>query len=183
VVTQSLAPTLTQKKHLASYRFDPIKLEIGVGMGKGMLEWIESSMRAEHRRASGTLVGFDAQLTAVQQRNFANALITEVTLPKLDASSKESAYLTVIVAPESVEQVKLSGRRGSLSPRQKVFVSSNFKLEIDGLDPARVSKIDAFGIKQKIAVDNIGLMREPQAQPIASELADLTVTLSASSAD
>jgi hypothetical protein len=140
-------------------------------------------MRGEHRTAGGSIVGLDTQLTAVQERDFSNALITEVTFPTLDGSSKDPAYLTVVLAPERVEQVKPTGARIQIGPRQKVLQSSNFRLEIDGLDTARVSKIDAFTVKQKIAVASIGIVREPQAESVALELSDLTVTFSASSAD
>ena len=59
------------------------------------------------------------------------------------------------------------------SPAQKQFLPSNFRLEIDGLDCTKVSKIDSFTVKQPIQTDDIGDKRDYKKEPGKLEFPNL----------
>ncbi|HEY8724259.1 MAG TPA: hypothetical protein VIL92_10435 [Gaiellaceae bacterium] len=92
-----------------------------------------------------------AHNNAVKELDFYNALITETTIPALDGASKDPAYLTLKLTPQSTQPTKPSGTLPSTQgSKQKAWLASNFKLELGKLDTTRVSKIDSFTIKQTL---------------------------------
>jgi hypothetical protein len=62
-------------------------------------------------------------------------------------------------------------------------VPSNFRLTIDGLDCTKVSKIDAFTIKQTTVTDDIGDARDYLKEPGKIEFPNLKITLPEASSE
>jgi hypothetical protein len=88
--------------------------------------------------------------------NFYNAILTDVTFPACDASSKDAAYMSLKLQPEKLRKVidpnvKTGGAMSET--RQKQWLPSNFRFTIPGVDCKYVSKIDAI----KSGGSNIGL--------------------------
>ena len=114
-------------------------------------------------------------------REFFGALLSRVTIPALDGSSEEPAFLTVKFDPQSISYYS-GGGSVSIPPdhaaAQKKWLSSNFRLEIGDLPTSRVSKIDSFSWEQKVVEDEIGAFREPTLRPAAVEVPNLKVTIS-----
>jgi hypothetical protein len=70
--------------------------------------------------------------------------------------------MTIKITPESIEDRPASGKIVTLdASKQKTWLQSNFRLELKSAATARVSKIDAFTIKQTVVTDVIGEDREP----------------------
>jgi hypothetical protein len=67
---------------------------------------------------------------------------------------------------------------GGGGSQQKIWVASNFRLEIDGLDCTRVNKIDAFTIKQGVLADSVGDVRDLKLKPSVPTFPNLKITLS-----
>ena len=78
--------------------------------------------------------GLDYKLEAQSERQFSNALITETTIPAMDGSAKETAYLTIKFQPEVVQYKKAAGKvSGEIGKsEQKSWLPSNFRLDIAG---------------------------------------------------
>jgi hypothetical protein len=91
-------------------------------------------------------------------------------MPKLDASSKDSALMTIKFAPETTQRQKPTGETlkacGS-GTAQKKWLAANFRFSIDGLDCKKVNKVEGFTLQQIAA---------PGAHP-RLEVPDLAVTL------
>ena len=51
-------------------------------------------------RRSGSIVAYDHDLKPMYEYTFKEALILETTIPTLDASSKEMAYMTIKFQPD-----------------------------------------------------------------------------------
>jgi len=66
--------------------------------------------------------------------------------------------------------------------KPKQWLPSNFKLEIAGLDCSKVSKVDAFTIKQKITENTVGETRDAIKVPGKIEYPNLHITLAEVSA-
>src|SRR5262245_26251066 len=59
VVTNNLGPTNRQKKHVAKMSWDAMTFDVGVGMGKALMDWINSSFDMNHLRKNGAFIMFD----------------------------------------------------------------------------------------------------------------------------
>jgi phage tail-like protein len=182
-VVSEVGPAYFAKKHLGPLSYAPFVLQAGLAMSNNLYEWINASWTGKYVRKNGAVVATDQKLVAVSQREFFNALITETTIPALDGSSKDPAYLTLKVAPEYTRSSKASGKAAGLpKTTQKVWLPSNFRVTIDGLDCTKVRAVESFSVTQKVATDDIGDARDYQREPGKVEFPNLTITLAEVSA-
>jgi len=173
-------PSNPQKKHIATITHEDITLEVGMDMGRGLHEWIQESIYTGHVTKSGEIISADFDGKAQRVMEFYDAHITEVTLPVLDDSSKDPAYLMVKIEPERLRHEKeLVSHEFSLGERDSEisnkWLTSNFRFKMGDLPTSRVSKINAFTIKQTVVEDDIGTAQEPTKQPGKLEIPNLTV--------
>ena len=137
------------KKQLANPGVRDIRLETGAGMDKSFYSWIALALQGQPARRNGAILTADFNGNVISRLEFQHALITEVGFPALDAGSKEPAHLSIVLTPDHTSlNRKASGKVGVKSPAsQKKWLSSNFRLLVDGLNTTKVSKIDALTIK------------------------------------
>ncbi|HEX2692060.1 MAG TPA: phage tail protein [Kofleriaceae bacterium] len=180
IVANDLGPDNVQKKHVANMKWTPGKATVGIGMGKGMYEWIKASFDKGYLTKNGSFTSADFNYKAQSQLTFMNALITGVTVPKLDGSSKDAAYFDVEFEAEQVRWAKGGGEdiKGKIGAKQKAWLCSNFKIEIGSLPCARVASVDSFTWKCAVAADQIGIFREPTKHPAKVTVPDLKLAIS-----
>ncbi len=185
VVNEKVGADGVVRKHIAGVKYEDISMQIGFSMSKAVYDWIAASWSMESLRKDGEIVAADYNSRPLATRKFYGALITETTIPACDGSSKEPAYLTIRfspaytqVAPPNATLALPTVARG----RQKQWLPSNFRLQIDGLDTSRVAKIDAFTLKQKVVENPIGEQRDYEREPGTVEVPNLVVTIAQSSA-
>jgi hypothetical protein len=186
VINDPVGPEPFVKKHIGQPRYDDIELKVGLGMTDALYDWIATSWEQKYMRKDGAVAICDLEGKERSRRKFVGALISEVTVPKLDAAAKEPAYLTVKLSPEIVRDKKGSGAKAAVpvgQGEQKLFMPSNFRLTIDGLDCTRVSKIDALTVRQTAVTDDVGEMRDSAKEPGKIEFPNLEITLAATSAE
>ena len=171
------------KKHLGPLNYEPITIQCGTGMGADFYDWIESFVTCElkTRSRSGALLAADFAGKEIWRREFADALITEFGLPTLDQGSKEAAHMTLKFAPASTSRQEGGGKviGGCGTKVGSKWLSSNFKLAIEGLDCTKVSKVEALVVKQQM-VDEVGEVRFKL--PGKMEFPNLVVSLAESAA-
>jgi phage tail-like protein len=139
---------LYAKKHIGNVKYADITVQMGMGLPPAFYQWIADSWSFGAQRKNGAVLGADFNNNVVKELDFTNALITETTIPALDAASKDAAYLTLKLTPESTRPTKPSGTLSSVGGKQKQWLASNFRLELGKLDATKVSKIDSFTVKQ-----------------------------------
>ena len=161
------------KKHISNVKYEGISISCGTGMSKGFYQWIKDSMDGKAVRISGGVRGSIHQKFRL---NFTNALITEIGFPALDAASKDAAKMTIKFSPESSRRAEDTGAPPQM-PFTWPWLASRFILEIDGLDCSRVSKIDAFVVKQTLAETSVGTLRDYQKEPAKIEFPNISITL------
>jgi hypothetical protein len=185
VVTEKIGPDRIAKKHLAGVRYEPIEMEVGLDLNQAMYQWMTETLQLNSRRKNGTIASLDANLNIAGELTFHEALITEITIPACDASSKEPGHFTVKFQPEMTRSNRKGGGKAKAVPAKKAknWLTSNFRLKIDGLDCSRVIKIEAFTIKQKIESGEIGVTREYQKEQSSIEFPNLTLYLPYSHAE
>ena len=137
------------KKHIASPGVRDIRLEVGADMDKSFYNWIALAMQGEPARLNGAILAADFNGNVVRRLEFQRAQITEVTFPALDGTSKDTARMSIVLSPEETALNRKASGKLSLtnSKTQKRWLSSSFRLSIDGVDSQRVTKIDALTIK------------------------------------
>jgi len=169
---------LIAKKRLGSISYSPLVVQVSPPTSPTLVDWINASWTGKAQRKDGSVITADYTLTAISQRDFFRALVTETTIPALDGASKDPAYLTVTLAPESTRDSKPSGKVTVESVKQKPGLSSNFRVTIGGLDCTRVMRVDALTVKQAIARNDVGGVRRVGVEPGQLEVPNLKITLS-----
>jgi len=160
-------------------KFEEFKVQCGMAMCRPFYNWIQDFFRGRGARRSGMLYAADFQYNIRAQRQFTNALITEVTMPKLDAGDKGPANLSVSIAPDEMTFLKGDGKKLTLPKRtldQKLWASCNFEFTLSGYESVsdNVSKVDSFTVKQKTVDYHVGAQRTPFKHPGRIELPNLT---------
>lgn len=160
VVTNDLGPENTQKKHIANIRWTPAKATIGIGMAKEMSAIIQKTFAAQQRPFDGALHVADFNYRLQSSLAFTGAIITSVTVPKLDAKSKDAAYFDLEWEAETVRWLKGDNSviRRPVATAQKAWLRSNFRFEMGGLPCKRVAAIHSFTWR-------CAVLREPGGRP------------------
>ncbi|HEX6162761.1 MAG TPA: hypothetical protein VFZ31_05320 [Vicinamibacterales bacterium] len=137
------------KKHLGNLGFRDIRLEFGADMEESLYQSISLALQGQQVRLSGAILSADFNGDVRRRLEFQEAQITEVTFPALDATSKDTAKMSIVLSPEhtSVNR-KASGKLNVTSAKsQKRWLPANFRLSIDGIDTTKVSKVEALTVK------------------------------------
>lgn len=186
VLTENVAIDAVRFNHIGKYEIEPFSLEMGLGVSKGMMTWIQKSWKRDYVRYNGSLTHVDVNYRAVLEQSFENALISEVTFPALEGKGSDAAWVTVKLQPEIIELKKGGGQVADApvaSFNPKAFAISQFKLTIGGSQIDGVTKLESITVKQKLAHLYTGLHREGEFEPTGIEFPGVTVTIDASKAD
>ena len=180
IVSNDLGPANVQKKHVSNIKWTPGKATVGIGMGKGMYDWIQAAFDRNYITKDGAFTSADFNYKAMSRLDFMNALITSVTVPKLDGSSKDAAYFDVEFEAEQVRWFKSTGEdiKGKIGPKQKAWLCSNFRVEIGALPCSRVATVDSFTWKCSVSADQVGIFREPTKHPAKVTVPEIKLTIS-----
>lgn len=164
-------------RQLGKVKFDDIKLQIGMSMTQPFYDWLQDFFAGKPTRKNGAIVAADFNYKERARRTFTNALIRELTFPKLDASDKNAAYMGVTLAVEDVAYAAGNGEvlKFPEKPRhQKMWAACNFSFKIDGIEGSnRVTKVDSFTIKQTIMEYNAGGFKGTTKSPSHVEFPNL----------
>jgi phage tail-like protein len=167
------------RKHISGVKYEDITITCGTAMSKAFYDWIASSFDHKHSRKNGAIVAWDFDKKTAQIREFADALLTEVGFPALDASSKDPAFMTLKFSPEYTRGSKHDAAdvQAPFNMEQKHFSPAEFRLTIDGMAEAKVNKIDAITVKQTTVEDAVGEQRDYSKEPGKLEVPNLKITL------
>jgi hypothetical protein len=181
VVLERLGPDHIVKKHLGSIRYEPVTVTAGLNMSAAFHNLIQGTLEHKPQRVTGALLELDFDYKEEGRLQFANALVSQIDFPALDAASSEAVFINMSFAPESTRYA-----RGSMQPyaaaktsaaNAKRWTKNSFRLKIDGIDCTHVSKIEAFTVQQKSSESSIGELRDYERVPTSLELSNLVVTV------
>ena len=181
---------------LGKPKFEDIKLQVGMSMSGPFSAWIDAFFNNKPARKNGAIVAADFYYKERARRTFKEALIKEITFPKLDGQDKNAVYMNVGLTVEDIEFLPGSGNKIPLQTEgfdaQKQWTANNFHFSLDGFGDQcnRVVKIDSFTIKQNIIEHHYGGFKaaiktpsnveypnlvfyvpEPDAQPFMTHMA------------
>jgi phage tail-like protein len=191
VVQEKLGSDHLTKKHLGNVKYEEITFKCGTGMSKELYNWIDTGFKqTSHSRGreDGAVVYMDYDQKEMSRLTWHNGLITELTMPALDASSKDSAMMTIKFQPEWTRKTWGGGGKFTVpadAAKQKKWLPANFRLRIDGCEVGcgKVNKIEALTIKQKVTENAVGEQRDYQKEPVYVDVPNLVITLPESHAD
>jgi len=154
-------------KHITTIKPTEAKCTMGIGMGKGMYDWIKLSFDKSFEPRSGSFTSADFDYRAQSTCTFHDALITSVTIPKMDGSSKEAAYFDIGFDAERVEWARAGGEniKAKFGVKQKTWLCCNFRLEIDDMPCERVATVESFTWKCSVVRDQIGTTKWSTIHP------------------
>ncbi len=138
------------KKHISGVRYQPITFEVPFPFSAPVLNWIKDLCANRGTRRTLLLAELDFNLKVISSVEAVNALLTEVRFPGVSAASRDQVRVTLVITPESTKTPAAPPKAFTVSPAV-AYMGSNYKLAIDGLPTAAVSKIEAFTIKQPMA--------------------------------
>jgi hypothetical protein len=187
LIDEPIGPANQRIKHSSVAEIDPFTIDFGLSEAYDILRWVQGSWRKTFTRRNGSISHADFNLKKTFEHEFREALITETSFPALDGAAKEAAYLKIKIQPEYVRSRKVGGNeklKGAFGPKQKLWMASGFRLNIDGIDDMRyTNKIEGFTIKQGIKKLYTGQERFPQIEPTKIEFPNITGTISLEYAD
>lgn len=186
VVDEPIGHENIRVKHTSTVDIEPFSIDFGLSGANDVLLWIQNSWRKNFARRNGQINHANFDLYSTFEHEFFDALIAETTFPTLDGSSKEAGYMKIKVQPERVVTRKATGSqlRAHIGSKQKLWLPSGFRLNIDGLDEMKyTNKIESFSIKQGIKKLYTGEDRFPQIEPTKIEFPNITGTISLAYAD
>ncbi len=179
VMTYQNGANYDRWRSLGKPKFEDIKVQVGMAMSQPFYAWIEKFFDGIADRKNGAIVAADFYYNERARREFTNAMIKELTFPKLDATDKNAAYMSIALAVEDIvfkkgEGAKLQQNQGMNT--QKLWTSCNFRFSLDGFEQAckRVTKIDAFTIKQNVIEYHQGGFRAPTKTPSQIEFPNIS---------
>ncbi len=175
-----LGPENIIKKNISTISYEDITIEVGMGMTKGFYEWIRAAFDNAHITKSGEMHACDFDGNSMSVREFRDAHIAEVTVPALDGSSKDNAYMTIKISPEEIKYLPGTGSAvaGKIAPATKKWLCSNFRFELGDLPCERVAKVDSFTWKMGVIKDEVGAFRIATKHPAKVEIPNLKLTIS-----
>jgi hypothetical protein len=183
VVTHTSGSDHFASKHLGGTSIEDFQLQLGIAMSSGLFDWIAASWGASPPARDGAVLGCDPSYVVRSERAFTAALISATALPACDAASKTTGFLTIRLTPR--ELLPATDPKAKLTipitgGKQKLWQTSNFRLQIDGLDCTKVTRVAAFTVRRPIERVSSGGGVDLQAKPI--DFPSLRITFAASTA-
>jgi hypothetical protein len=167
-------------KRISPPRWEDLELQFSLPLHRTVYDWIAASWRREYKPRTVRITAYDPALNIIRRREFPGALITETTVPTLNASSPELGLLKLKLRFDSVQTIPPSGTvRAPSSPRP--WLGSNIRLDLPDLDCTKVMQIDSFTVNQSFAVKLTDAGQVTAPGPLS--FPNLTVTLAESSAE
>lgn len=117
-----------------------IALRGGAALARGTAKLLDGAFTKDcARRVDGSFVFADKDYGELSRLTFAWGVVTEASLPALDATSKEPAALALSLQPQFPKRIAQHGEKVARPASGPAWLRSSFKLSIDGLDGALAS--------------------------------------------
>jgi hypothetical protein len=169
------------RKAIGNVSTKPMRVTVPGSIPSAMRPFIETFLKRTQNGLSGSVVYADANFVAQGELNFEGALMTELSLPALDAASRERFQFQCVF--DVGNSARFKGDRSKLvsaiGSKQTSALVSNFRLTIPGLETAMrlVNRIEPITITQPV------VQREGETVDLGSmNVSDLIISLSESGA-
>ena len=169
------------RKHPGLPKYEAFELPIGVAASTGLFDWVAGSWGANPEARDGAVLGVDFNFNVKSEVGFSGALVVETVIPTLDGASKQAGHLTLRFQPEFIDAKTAAGKLSLIQAKQKLWRTANFRLQIEGLDCTKVSRIESFTVTRNVTTVTSG-SGEVSLIPDTVEFPNLKITFSKASA-
>ena len=178
-VEESQGNDLFPRKHPGPPHVEPIVAELPAD---AMTDLLRDFLSGANKSFNGHILVMNAEMRPVEQRQFDNAIISEVRFDALDAGSKEPAKVQVKIAPGAIHSVPGSDSAPKAPPdtKQKKILASNFRVTIPGMDCSKVARVEPIVII-RTETDSAGVNRIATGAGGKMSCANLVLTVAESS--
>jgi hypothetical protein len=156
-------------RQLGKPKFEDFKISIGMSISQPYYKWIEAFFTGKQDRRDGAIVAGDFYYNERARREFTFGMISEITIPGVDVSSKEALYMNLSLAVESIKFAPGRANRkldeGGVPAKTKLWKADQFHFNLGPYETTRVTKVDAMTIKQTILEYHHGGSRAPTKTP------------------
>ncbi|MEI7832219.1 MAG: phage tail protein [bacterium] len=174
-------------KNIASAGYEPLTIKMFLpSMDNSLLDWMASTWEGKFQAKNGSILSCDATHNVVREQQFTNGILTATTFPKLDAFAKEAGYITLVITPETIIEAVPSDAKitGIANSKIKTWSSSNYRLEIDGIDCTRIRSIESFTVNVEVEKKKVGdAAQRINLVPTRLKIPDLSFDISESASD
>lgn len=190
VIEERPGPDRIVRKHLANVKYDDLVWQGGAGLPRSVFDWIASTLAYQQNRQDGSVTGVNSDYQIASLVEFYGARLSEIGFPAFDAANPAPALLSLRCTPERTRVYRtrnLPSQRPALPSitKAKTWISSNFRLRIDGLDSACafVQRIESMVVKQPVQPNDAGEFRDYEQITQPLQIPNLVVTLPEHRAD
>lgn len=166
-------------RHLGPRDIEPITIEFGMAGAKWALDLVDQFIHGrKHHRITGEVHHADANMKSQYSFEFQNAVITEITLPKLDAAGKDSLMCRVKLQPQDIKFTLASGAKLTQDSigRQKAWHTTNFRVTLDSVgELPYVTSVEALTIKLGHKPMQLPDMFRPDVLPTKVDMPKLSI--------
>jgi hypothetical protein len=150
---QGSAPPV--QKRIGPVRYEPMTIEIGLDADSMLWDMLRTwaDPTKQPNELSGAIVFADFNMQVMKRLDFTGAVLTGIALPALDAREGKSPFtLTLTLQPRQTKMARSGGRLPALATgKNRQALCSNFRLNIEGLDLMRITRIEGLTLVRKRA--------------------------------
>jgi hypothetical protein len=182
VVREPLGSDAVVRKHIGNVKYEDITITCGIPSAP-LADWLRAFIASPGEARNGSIVFLDYAYHPVRELQWTNGLISSVTFPRLDAATKDAAFLTVTITPEYTRMLASTQTKVTATSTQaRKLRASNFRVSIPGINATKVSAVEALTVSRPLVADDVGTSRMTLTEQGALDVGDLVLTLSESGA-
>jgi len=166
-------------KSLGPISYNDIVVTFGPGMSKGLLDWITAASQGIHHAKNGAVEMLDNQGKEQRRLEWQRGLLTQISIPALDAASKDAFAMTIKITPESAKFVPRGGASHPAIKAQKPVTEANFQVRIDGLEEGcqSVSRVEPISLVSHVVRETVGHEKDYSLSIAQSHPSNIVLTL------
>lgn len=144
---QSIESKFPDPKQIGKAQYAPCQFTFAWAMHPSLYAWISDAMEGKSSPKDLTIQNLTYDYKESSVLVLSQAVITEFSLPSLDAASNEAAYMTMTVQPQSVLAKAGSGAATTATGTSstKAWLRSGFKLDVGTSAVNGLVKLSGFG--------------------------------------
>jgi len=179
-IEQGLGPDIVTKKMAGNVTPSTAKASIGVSQATTLYNWIAAVWQKAPVEHSGAVLLANQNYEVMRRIDMTGCMIKQVKLPDLDAKDGKKFFdIDIEFQPESIAFTKGSGKlQSTLGKNHKNWLTSNWVLEIPGIDCKYATKVKLPTMDVALATEYHGAFRHPTFHYSAPKLSSWSVELS-----
>lgn len=168
VILEPVGPDGIAVKRPGAVRYEDLLVTLPMGTGsKALGDWLTNSLGKPGPSAkNGAIIYSGPDGKEIKRLGFTGALLSEVVVPQASAADTTQAMLFLRLTPQSTLLLGPSGGvlKASLGAKQATVLSSNFRLNVQGLEQAcgRIAKVHPLITRRFTGSNSVGDFRQPK---------------------